>query len=225
MASIEQEIGDLLRQKGLTLGVVESATGGLISHRVTNAPGSSDYYIGSVTVYSNQAKIKIVGVKEDTLNKYGSVSPQVAEEMAQGGRKVLGADICLADTGIAGPSGGTPGKPVGLFYLGLAHKDSTRSQKHEFQGSREQNKQAAAEAADGAVDRQAVTVQVGAERLVVQRDTADAGAEADGLGDLGHRRPPRPPERARRCPRRRGRRTNPTCRRSSCGERWGRRPA
>ena len=147
MAGIEQEIGDLLRQKGLTLGVVESATGGLISHRITNAPGSSDYYIGSVTAYNNQAKINIVGVKEDTLSKYGSVSPQVAEEMAQGGKKVLAADICLADTGIAGPGGATPGKPVGLFYIGLAHRSKTFNRKHVFGRVREKNKQDAADAA------------------------------------------------------------------------------
>jgi len=147
MTSIEQEIGDLLRQKGLTLGVVESATGGLISHRITNAPGSSDYYVGSITAYGNQAKIKIVGVKEDTLNKYGSVSPQVAEEMAQGGKKVLAADICLSDTGIAGPGGASPGKPVGLFYIGLAHRSKTYNHKHVFGRVREKNKQDAADTA------------------------------------------------------------------------------
>ena len=147
MASLEQEIGSLLRRKGLTLGVVESATGGLISHRLTNIPGSSDYYKGSVTAYSNEAKIKVVGVKEKTVNQYGAVSSQVAEEMAEGGRKVLGVDICLADTGIAGPSGATPGKPVGLFYLGLSYQGETYSQKHNFQGDREQNKLDAAEAA------------------------------------------------------------------------------
>jgi len=149
MASIEQDIGDLLRQKGLTLGVVESATGGLISHRITNVPGSSDYYKGSVTAYSNEAKIQVVGVKKETLSKYGAVSPQVAEEMAQGGRKILAVDICLADTGIAGPGGATPGKPVGLFYLGLSHRTGTYSQKHIFGRDREQNKQNAAEAALG----------------------------------------------------------------------------
>jgi len=149
MASLEQEVGNLLRQKGLTLGIVESATGGLISHLITNAPGSSDYYKGSVTAYSNEVKIKVVGVKEDTINKYGAVSAQVAEEMAQGGRKILAADICLADTGIAGPSGATPGKPVGLFYVGLSHQTGTYSQKHNFQGNREQNKRRAAEAALG----------------------------------------------------------------------------
>ncbi|MFC1983724.1 CinA family protein [Chloroflexota bacterium] len=147
MADLEQEIGNLLHQKGLTLGAVESATGGLVSHLITNVPGSSDYYKGSITAYSNEVKIKVVGVKEDTINKYGAVSYQVAEEMAQGGRKILAADICLADTGIAGPGGATPGKPVGIFYIGLSHQDGIYSQKHSFQGNREQNKRQAAEAA------------------------------------------------------------------------------
>jgi PncC family amidohydrolase len=146
MASLEQEIGDLLREKGLTLGVVESATGGLLSHRITNVPGSSDYYQGSITAYSNEVKIRVVGVSEETIRRCGAVSPEVAEEMAQGGQRVLGVDICLADTGIAGPGGDTPGKPVGLFYLGLAHK-SVASRKHLFHGDREQNKESAAEAA------------------------------------------------------------------------------
>ena len=149
MANLEQEVGNLLRQKGLTLGIVESATGGLISHLITNIPGSSDYYKGSVTAYSNEVKINVVRVKENTINKYGAVSHQVAEKMAQGGRKILAADICLADTGIAGPSGATPGKPVGLFYIGLSHQAGTYSQKHYFQGNREQNKRRAAEAALG----------------------------------------------------------------------------
>jgi len=147
MANLEEEVGKLLRQKGLTLGIVESATGGLLSHRITNVPGSSDYYKGSVTAYSNEVKIKVVGVKEDTINQYGAVSAQVAEEMAQGGRKVLAVDICLADTGIAGPTGATPEKPVGLFYIGLSYQGGTFSRKHNFQGNREQNKHSAAEAA------------------------------------------------------------------------------
>jgi PncC family amidohydrolase len=145
--SLEEEAGALLRQKGLTLGVVESASGGLISHRITNVPGSSDYYKGSVTAYSNEVKIKVVGVREATINRYGAVSAEVAEEMAQGGRRLLSVDICLADTGIAGPSGATPEKPVGLFYIGLSHGEKTYSRKHNFQGDREQNKQSAAEAA------------------------------------------------------------------------------
>ncbi len=145
--SLEQEIGALLRQQGLTLGLVESATGGLVSHRITNIPGSSDYYKGSVTAYSNEAKIRVVGVSEATINQYGAVSPQVAEEMAEGGKKILGTDICLADTGIAGPGGATPEKPVGLFYIGLSHGERTYSRKHNFQGDRAQNKQSAAETA------------------------------------------------------------------------------
>ena len=146
---LEQDIGNLLRQKGLTLGIVESATGGLISHRITNVPGSSDYYKGSVTAYSNEAKIKVLGVSEATIYQYGAVSPEVAEEMARGGREILAADICLADTGIAGPGGATPDKPVGLFYIGLSHGERTYSRKHIFPGDREQNKQSATEAALG----------------------------------------------------------------------------
>jgi len=88
--------------------------------------------------------MKLVGVKAATLKKYGAVSSQVAEEMADGGRKALGVDICVADTGIAGPTGATPGKPVGLFYLGLSHRDGIYNQKHLFTGSREENKQQAA---------------------------------------------------------------------------------
>ena len=146
---LEQEVGDLLRRKGLTLGVVESATGGLISHLLTNVPGSSDYYKGSVTAYSNEVKIRVVGVKEASIDKYGAVSAQVAEEMARGGRELLSVDICLADTGIAGPTGATPGKPAGLFYLGLSDRAGTYHRKHSFGGDREQNKQSAAEAALG----------------------------------------------------------------------------
>jgi len=147
MPALEQEIGDLLRRKGLTLAAVESATGGLISHRITNIPGSSDYFKGSIVVYSNEAKINVVGVKEATINEYGAVSARTAEEMASGGCRVLRADICVADTGIAGPGGATKGKPVGLFYLGLSHRGKTSSQKHVFEGDREQNKRLAAETA------------------------------------------------------------------------------
>jgi PncC family amidohydrolase len=147
MANVEEEVGKLLRQKGLTLGTVESGTGGLISHLITNVAGSSDYYQGSVISYSNEVKMKVVGVKKNTLDKYGAVSHQVAEEMAAGGRKLLKVDICVADTGIAGPGGATPGKPAGLFYLGLAHNSGAFSRKHEFNGTREENKNSVAKAA------------------------------------------------------------------------------
>jgi len=147
MACLEEEVGNLLRKKRLTLGVVESATGGLISHLITNIPGSSDYYKGSITAYSNEVKVKVVGVKAKIISQYGAVSYQVVKEMAEGGRKILAVDVCLADTGVAGPGGATPGKPVGLFYLGLSHQAGTYSQKHVFQGDREQNNRSAAEAA------------------------------------------------------------------------------
>ena len=141
------KIIDIMREKKLTLGMVESATGGLISHLITNIPGSSDVFQGSIISYSNEIKMKTVGVKAETLKKYGAVSARAAEDMADGGRKVLGVDICVADTGIAGPGGAVPGKPVGLFYLGLANKDGTFSRKHLFKGTRAENKQQAAQTA------------------------------------------------------------------------------
>jgi len=153
MAELEVEIARLIKEyqaktgKSLTIGIVESATGGRIADRITNVPGSSDYFKGSVVAYSNEAKIALLGVKKATIEKYGAVSEQTALEMARGGRKLLDVDICFADTGIAGPSGATPEKPLGLFYLGLAARNESLSQKHVFPGNREENKRDAAEAA------------------------------------------------------------------------------
>jgi nicotinamide-nucleotide amidase len=147
MSKLELEIGNLLRHRGLSLGVVESASGGLISHLITSVPNSSDYYKGSITAYSNETKVGVVGVSRATIRRYGAVSQEVAQEMARGGREALKVDICLADTGIAGPGGAAPEKPVGLFYLGLSSEAGTESRKHVFLGNREQNKLAAAQAA------------------------------------------------------------------------------
>ena len=153
MAELEVEIARLIREyqaktgQLLTIGAVESATGGRIADRITSVPGSSDYFKGSVVAYSNEVKIALLGVKKATIENYGAVSEQTALEMAQGGRKILDVDICVSDTGIAGPSGDTPGKPVGLFYLGLATRDESLSHKHVFPGNREKNKRDAAEAA------------------------------------------------------------------------------
>jgi PncC family amidohydrolase len=152
MAEVEAEIAWLIREyqaktgKFLTIGTVESATGGRIADRITNVAGSSDYFKGSVVAYSNEAKIALLGVKKATIKNYGVVSVQTAEEMAQGGRKLLGVDVCVSDTGVAGPSGGTPQKPVGLFYLGLAAGNEVFSQKHSLRGNREENKRDAVEA-------------------------------------------------------------------------------
>jgi len=153
MPALQDEIAQLLRKyqaktgRLLTIGTVESATGGRISDKITNVPGSSDYFKGSIVSYSNEAKTDIVGVKKQTLKKQGAVSPQTAIEMAKGGRKLLKVDICLSDTGIAGPTGTTPGKTIGLFYLGLSAKDSSLAKEHHFHGNREENKQKAAEMA------------------------------------------------------------------------------
>jgi nicotinamide-nucleotide amidase len=145
--SLAGEIGSLLKSQKLTLGAVESATGGLISHLITNVSGSSDYFQGSITSYSNEIKVKLIGVKTETLKKHGAVSAQVAREMARGGRNVLNTDICIADTGIAGPNGATAAKPIGLFYFGLSHSSGTFARKQVFHGNREQNKELAAVAA------------------------------------------------------------------------------
>jgi PncC family amidohydrolase len=153
MAKLEAEIARLIREyqaktgRSLAIGTVESATGGRIADRITNVPGSSDYFKGSVVAYSNEVKIALLGVRKATIENYGAVSEQTALEMAQGGRKILDVDICVSDTGIAGPSGATPEKPPGLFYLGLAARDESLSQKHVFPGEREKNKRDAAEAA------------------------------------------------------------------------------
>lgn len=144
---LEEEVGQLLRDRHLKLGVVESASGGLISHLITNISGSSDYFKGAIVSYSNEIKVGLVGVKRDTLEKYGAVSPAVAEEMARGGLKALDVDICLADTGIAGPGGATPEKPVGLFYIGLASGDFISSRRLLLSGDRLQNKEGAARSA------------------------------------------------------------------------------
>jgi len=153
MAQLEAEIGRLIREyqaktgKWLTIGTVESATGGRIADRITNVPASSDYFKGSVVAYSNEVKIALLGVRKATIDNHGAVSEQTALEMAQGGRKILDVDICVSNTGIAGPSGATPEKPVGLFYLGLATRNERLSRKHVFPGNREENKRDAAEAA------------------------------------------------------------------------------
>jgi PncC family amidohydrolase len=153
MAELEAEIARLIGEyqaetgKLLTIGTVESATGGRIADRITNVPGSSDYFKGSVVAYSNEVKTALLGVKKKTIDNHGAVSEQTALEMAEGGKKLLEVDVCVSDTGIAGPSGASPEKPVGLFFLGLTARDESLTQKHVFLGNRRENKRDAAEAA------------------------------------------------------------------------------
>lgn len=141
--TIKQIIDDLY-DKGLTLGTVESATGGLISSMITGVPGSSSVYQGSVISYSNRIKSGIIDVKESSLEKYGAVSATVARQMASNGRKILGVDICISDSGIAGPGGSTSEKPEGLFYFGISTPEYTKSYKKVFQGDRNQKRHDAA---------------------------------------------------------------------------------
>ena len=153
MAKPEVEIAELVRGyqartgKLLTIGTTESATGGRIADRLTDVPGSSDYFKGSLVAYSNEVKVSLLGVKRETLENYGAVSPQTAIEMAEEGRRLLGVDICVSDTGIAGPSGAEPGKPVGLFYIGIAAEDMSLADVYDLQGDRQENKRKAAQAA------------------------------------------------------------------------------
>lgn len=145
--AIESVVGRLLKQRGLMLAVAESCTGGLVSHRITDVPGSSAYYKGSVTAYANEVKECVLRVRRGTLRRHGAVSEQTAREMAQGVRQVLGAEIGLAVTGIAGPDGGTPQKPVGLVYVALAAPEGEWVERHVWDGDRWQNKARSAEAA------------------------------------------------------------------------------
>lgn len=144
---MEVLLGDLLVQRGLKLAVAESCTGGLVSHRITNVPGSSRYFLGGVTSYANEAKVKLLGVGEDTLEAHGAVSAETALQMARGVRLTLGADIGISTTGIAGPSGGTAEKPVGTTWIGFSSAQGEEARHFFFRGDRLAIKEQAAQAA------------------------------------------------------------------------------
>lgn len=129
---MEETVGRLLRERGLTLAVAESCTGGLLGHRVTEVPGSSAYFLLGVVSYSNEAKERLLGVRPETLREWGAVSTQAAEEMAEGARRLSGADLGLSTTGIAGPDGGTPEKPVGTVCVGLAWEGGSWSRRYDL---------------------------------------------------------------------------------------------
>ena len=119
---LEVQVGKLLTARNLTLALAESCTGGLISHRLTEVPGSSTYFLGGIVAYAYDVKERQLGVKHNTLYDHGAVSAETALEMARGARRALGTDIGLGVTGIAGPGGGMPGKPVGLVHLAVARR-------------------------------------------------------------------------------------------------------
>lgn len=134
---LEEVVAKLLIEQGLTLAVAESCTGGLISHRLTNIPGSSGFYMRGYVVYSNQAKQEDLGVSAATLQQFGAVSAETAREMAEGVRSKAGTDLGLAVTGIAGPGGGSPAKPVGLVYISLSGLGNTKVEQHLWKGTRQ----------------------------------------------------------------------------------------
>ncbi|MGQ9626749.1 MAG: CinA family protein [Anaerolineae bacterium] len=144
---LETITGKLLSERGLTLAVAESCTGGLLSNLLTDVPGSSAYFLGGVVAYSNRAKEEILGVSHETLLGHGAVSEETAREMARGARKLFGSDLALAITGIAGPTGGTPQKPVGLVYISLSSAEGEFCHRHLWAGERLENKLLSAQAA------------------------------------------------------------------------------
>ncbi len=145
--NLEEHIGILLRQRRWKLALAESCTGGLLGHRITNVPGSSDYFLGGIIAYAYEAKVRLLGVRWETLQKYGAVSRETVLEMAHGVRQRLGAEVALSISGIAGPGGGTPEKPVGTTWIGLIAPNAEQAKRFLFSGDREGNKHQAVEAA------------------------------------------------------------------------------
>ena len=144
---LEAQVGQLLRTAGLKVATSESCTGGLVGHRLTEVPGSSDYFLGGVIAYAYEAKVALLGVSWETLNTYGAVSRETVLEMARGARRVLAADLAVSVSGIAGPAGAQPTKPVGTTWVGLCAPDGEWARLFVFSFDRTGNKAASAEAA------------------------------------------------------------------------------
>ena len=139
--SIGKLIGKMLADRGLTISVAESCTGGLIGSIITDVPGSSRYFLGGIIAYSNQSKMEILNVSSGTIAEHGAVSDQTVLEMAGGVKRLFNSHLGLAVTGIAGPEGGTTEKPVGTVFIGLAAEDRIFTAGHRFHGTREEIKQ------------------------------------------------------------------------------------
>lgn len=134
--SLDEAVAALFRDRGLTLSLAESCTGGLIAKRITDVPGSSAYFHEGIVTYSNDAKMRLLGVPAEVLNSHGAVSSECASAMARGVRTASGSDIGLAVTGIAGPDGGSEDKPVGTVFIALAAPDGCWTRRFQFDGSR-----------------------------------------------------------------------------------------
>lgn len=147
LVALAARVGERCQALAVRIATVESCTGGLIGHAMTEIPGSSAYYLGGFVTYSDEAKRTMVGVPAEVLEAHGAVSAQTAMAMATGGRDRTGADIGVAVTGIAGPDGGSPAKPVGLTYVAVADAAGCEVRRFAWTGSRAENKRASAEAA------------------------------------------------------------------------------
>jgi len=144
---LEKLIGDLLRERGWTLSIAESCTGGLVCDRITDVPGSSDYFEGGMVNYSNESKAKHLRISLNYVKKYGAVSPQVARKMAQGVRETFRTTFGLSTTGVAGPAGGTKRSPIGRVFIGFTDGRSTWVKKLNLKGNRREIKEKATEKA------------------------------------------------------------------------------
>jgi len=145
--TLERKIGRMLQERSLTLGLAESCTGGLVASRITDVPGSSAYFMAGFVTYSNEAKTKFLSVPDRIIARYGAVSSVVAERMAKGVRAAAGVDIGVSITGIAGPAGGSPEKPVGTVFIGLATKKEVFVRKFLFSGNRREVRKRSSEEA------------------------------------------------------------------------------
>lgn len=156
MNDLARQMVERMTAAGLTLGTAESTIGGLIGHLLTDVPGSSKVFVGGITAYHGRPKMALLNVPAETLRDHGSVSEEAALAMARGGRAALQVDLCLAESGIAGPSS-NPERPGGLYWIALVGADGEQAERHVFPGDREATKVAAAEACLrlvlGALDR------------------------------------------------------------------------
>ncbi len=144
---LESQIGEILRGRGLKIATAESCTGGLIADRLTDVPGSSDYFLGGVVSYAYEAKVGVLGVSWDTLHAYGAVSRETVLEMARGACRLLQADLAVSVSGIAGPGGGLPEKPVGTTWIGLVAPDGEWARRFIWDSDRRGNKVLSVDAA------------------------------------------------------------------------------
>ncbi len=166
--TMEEVVGRALTEKRLTLAVAESCTGGLIGHRLTNVPGSSNYLKADLVTYSNESKIKVLGVREETLKRHGAVSEECVREMAAGARRVAGSDIAIATSGVAGPTGGTPERPVGTVCVAMAAEGDSASRRYQLWGNRDWVKLMTSQVALDWIRRHALGLPV-AESLLIRR--------------------------------------------------------